>query len=109
VFVNTNPASDFSLDIYRMGYYGGAGGRLISKLGSFRGTLQSEPSIGGNRLRECRRNTSASFRIPRNWLSGVYLGKLTASTSGIQSYVIFIVRDERPAVDSRRQEKCSQG
>ena len=38
-FVNTNPASDFSLEIYRMGYYGGAGGRLVSKLGPFRGRL----------------------------------------------------------------------
>src|SRR4029079_7339311 len=25
--VSTNPASPFTLDIYRMGYYGGAGGR----------------------------------------------------------------------------------
>ena len=30
-------------------------------------------------------------------MSGVYLGKLTALDSGLQSYVVFIVRDERPA------------
>src|SRR5437899_2150470 len=31
--VSTNPPSPFTLDIYRMGYYGGAGGRHISRLG----------------------------------------------------------------------------
>ena len=36
-----------------------------------------------------------TFEIPDDWLSGVYLGKLTALTSGIQSYIIFIVRDDR--------------
>ena len=35
------------------------------------------------------------FEIPKDWLSGVYLGKLTEETSGM-SYVIFIVRDDRP-------------
>jgi len=30
-------------------------------------------------------------------LSGVYLGKLTAEADGWQSYVVFIVRDDRPA------------
>jgi hypothetical protein len=35
--------------------------------------------------------------IPRDWLSGVYLGKLTALREGLQSYILFIVRDERRA------------
>jgi hypothetical protein len=49
------------------------------------------------------------FVIPDDWVSGVYLGKLstrtlrdvyqgrlTANKEGLQSYVIFIVRDDRP-------------
>ena len=32
--VSTNPASKFTVDLYRMGYYGGTGARLISSLGS---------------------------------------------------------------------------
>ncbi len=36
------------------------------------------------------------FEIPTDWVSGVYLGKLTAKKEGVQSYVIFIVRDDRP-------------
>jgi len=32
------------------------------------------------------------------WVSGIYLAQLTASTSGAQSYIIFVVRDEtRPS------------
>jgi hypothetical protein len=30
-------------------------------------------------------------------VSGVYLGKLTAQRDGVQSYIIFIVRDDRKA------------
>ncbi len=40
---------------------------------------------------------SSSLTIPTDWLSGVYLGKLTARKTGVQSYVIFIVRDDRRA------------
>src|SRR5216117_670506 len=35
IFVSTNPASEFTLDIYRMGFYGGDGGREVLKLGPF--------------------------------------------------------------------------
>src|SRR6185369_7897544 len=37
VFVSTNPASEFTLDIFRMGFYGGDGGREVLKLGPFKG------------------------------------------------------------------------
>ena len=35
------------------------------------------------------------IRHSRDWPSGVYVGKLTAERDGLQSYVIFIVRDDR--------------
>jgi hypothetical protein len=97
LFVSTNPASTFTVDIYRMGYYGGTGGRHVLSLGPFEGQTQSDPPIGKNRLRECQWQPCAEIKIPRDWLSGVYLGKLTARGEGLQSYVIFIVRDNRKA------------
>lgn len=97
VFVSTNPKSDFTLDIYRLGFYGGAGGRLMKSCGSFKGKVQREPEFGKNRLRECQWEPSASIKIPKDWLSGVYVGKLTADREKLQSYVIFIVRDNRKA------------
>src|SRR5437870_1871278 len=95
--VSTNPSSPFTLDIYRMGYYGGTGGRQVLSLGPFKGAPQADPPIGEKRVRDCRWEPCATIKIPSDWLSGVYLGKLTAERDGLQSYVIFIVRDDRPA------------
>ncbi len=95
--VSTNPPSPFTLDIYRMGYYGGAGGRLMHSYEPFKGARQPDPPVGEKRLRNCRWEPCATIKIPRDWLSGVYLGKLTAERDGLQSYVIFVVRDDRPA------------
>jgi hypothetical protein len=53
-FVSTDPASSFTLDLYRMGYYAGAGGRLIQSLGAFAGKTQETPPIGERRLRDCQ-------------------------------------------------------
>ena len=94
--VSTNPPSPFLLDVYRLGYYGGKGGRHVSGFGPVNGKSQPDPSAGIERLRECQWEPSMKLRIPREWPSGVYLGKLTAEKSGIQSYIIFIVRDDRP-------------
>ena len=96
-YVSTNPPSLFTLDLFRLGYYGGDGGRLMTKLGPFKGCTQPDPIIGLKRLRDCTWEPCASLKIPTDWLSGVYLGKLTAELGGWQSYVIFIVRDDRRA------------
>ncbi|HOX04572.1 MAG TPA: hypothetical protein P5555_20300 [Candidatus Paceibacterota bacterium] len=95
--VSTRPSSAFTLDVYRLGYYGGAGGRLMRTLGPLQGAPQPDPPVGLRRLRDCQWAPCASLEIPRDWLSGVYLGKLTTRPDGWQSYVIFIVRDDRPA------------
>jgi hypothetical protein len=108
VMVSTNPVAEFDLEIFRTGYYGGTGGRSMKKFESIQGKVQSDPPIGENRLRECTWEPSVEFKIPDDWLSGVYLGKLTTkrvegvyqsrltAKEGLQSYVIFIVRDDRP-------------
>ena len=95
--VSTNPASPFTIDFYRMGYYGGAGGRQVLRLGPFSGQVQPDPPVGENRLRDCQWEPCAQLTIPRDWVSGVYLGKLTSEREGLQSYLIFIVRDDRRA------------
>lgn len=96
IYVSTRPVSDFTLDIYRMGYYGGTGGRLVYSFGKLPGKPQPDPVVGPKRLRDCAWEPSAQLTIPDLWLSGVYLGKLTELNSGIQSYVVFIIRDDRP-------------
>lgn len=104
LFVSTQPERQFQIDIYRMGYYGGAGGRHVESFGPFQGRTQPVPEMSKSpaRLRECQWDSSVSVTIPEDWTSGVYLGKLTTipeSTSEPywQSYVIFVVKDDRAA------------
>jgi hypothetical protein len=94
--VSTNPPAGFVIDLYRLGHYGGKGGRHLGQLGPFRGSAQPDPPAGDERLRECRWEPSAKLEIPPDWPSGVYLGKLTEERERLQSYVVFIVRDDRP-------------
>jgi len=94
--VSTKPAANFVIDIYRMGYYGGTGGRHMKRLGSFRGSPQDMPMMTVERLRECNWEVSTTFTIPDDWPAGVYLGKLTREeVHGRQSYVIFVVKENR--------------
>ncbi|MFB3825611.1 MAG: N,N-dimethylformamidase beta subunit family domain-containing protein [Bryobacteraceae bacterium] len=102
IMVSTNPPARFQIEIFRMGYYGGLGARRMATLGPFQGKVQPDPEIGPNRLRECRWEPAAQVKIPAGWPSGVYLGRLTilpetATEGPWQSFVIFIVRDNRPA------------
>ena len=94
--VSTNPPSPFTVDLYRMGYYQGHGARHVATLGPFDGSTQPDPPVGPMRLRECAWEPSTELTIPDDWPSGVYLGKLTAEREGLQSYVVFVVRDDRP-------------
>jgi N,N-dimethylformamidase beta subunit-like protein len=93
--LSAQPAARVVLDLYRLGYYGGKGGRHMTQLGPVNVTPQPDPPIGDERLRECQWETAAQLTIPNDWPSGVYLGKLTEDREKLQSYVIFIVRDER--------------
>ena len=97
IFVSTEPASKFTLDLFRMGYYNGKGGRLMKSVGTLEGKPQPVPVAGNNNLVECGWDKSYEMVIPAEWTSGVYLGKLTALSDSSQSYVVFIVKDNRQA------------
>ncbi len=102
ICVSTDPPRRFTIDFYRMGYYGGAGARLVRTIGPLQGRAEPEPPTGKDRLRECRWEPAASVTIPADWPSGVYVGKLTCLPEkkhehAWQSYIIFIVRDRRQA------------
>ena len=98
IFVSTKPTARFKLEIFRTGYYGGCGARLMTELGPFDGKEQPVPEIGANRLRECRWEKTTTLTIPQDWVSGVYLGRLTTLPASPdapywQSYIVFIVKD----------------
>jgi hypothetical protein len=95
--VSADPATPFFIDVYRLGYYQGKGGRHMRRLGPFEGKAQPTPPVGDERLRECTWEPCTSLEIPKDWVSGVYVGRLSAVKHRYESYVIFIVRDDRPA------------
>jgi hypothetical protein len=101
-FYISTTSPTYMLEIYRMGYYAGFGARLMPNCSwtNLAGIDQPTPPTQDNGLIECdwqpaylTRSTNGSLQIPSNWVSGVYVAKLTAS-SGKQSYLIFVVRDD---------------
>jgi hypothetical protein len=102
ILVSTDPPRPFQIEIFRTGFYGGCGARLMTTLGPFEGRKQPVPAIGDKNLHECRWDATTELRIPSDWLSGVYLGRLSLIEADPaigywQSYVVFIVHDDRPA------------
>ena len=100
--ISTNPVSKFKLEIFRTGYYGGKGARLMVTMGPYDGLTQDTPEPGYKNLHECTWSTTVPLTIPEDWLSGVYLGRLTTLPDNNvepywQNYVIFIVTDNRSA------------
>ena len=95
-FVSTNPVSKYTMSIYRLGYYGGKGGHLKLALDSLEGKKQNEPNPDPKtNFFECNWDESYKLIIPPDWVSGVYLCKLTTLPGDFQSYMIFIVKDQR--------------
>ena len=102
IMVSTDPPAQFKIEVFRTGYYGGRGARLMTTRGPFQGSPQPIPPAGDKRLHECSWTPTTSLPIPTDWPSGVYLGRLTTLPDAAdqpywQSYVIFIVRDTRRA------------
>ncbi len=100
IMVSTSPQSSYKLDIYRTGYYGGLGARLVKSIGPLKGKKQERPPAGDKNIHECQWEVSTSLVIPDDWLSGVYLGKLRTLPEKEdepywESYIIFIVTDDR--------------
>ncbi len=95
--VSTRPAARVAARLYRMGYYDGAGGRLVADLGTFASTPQDEPSLGPNRVRVCRWGTTTTIHIPADWPSGVYVATLLREPDSVGSYALFALRDDRAA------------
>src|SRR5438046_1266312 len=96
-YVSVYPPQTYSIDFYRIGWYGGLGGRLRLNVPALLGTTQAPcvPNVSTG-LTDCGWEPSYTLTVPPDWTSGVYLGLLTNSR-GYQNYVIFVVKDGRPA------------
>jgi hypothetical protein len=92
----------YDVDVYRLGWYAGAGGRLMRHVtlqGSPQPTCPIDPHTG---LIECRWAPSLGLTIPDAWTTGVYDAVLT-NADGFQNDVMFVVRNERRRAPLRYQ------
>lgn len=92
--VSTN-ASFYTADVYRMGWYQGKGGRLLQSMRDIPGHSYLVPQMEKRTgLIEATWPLSFTLKIAPEWVSGVYLIKLTAA-NGPQAYIPFVVRSSR--------------
>ena len=91
-------ANSYRLDIYRLGYYGGSGARFIESVTPTATLPQAQPACIVNTatgLIDCGNwNVSASWLVPANATSGIYLAKLVRSDTQGASHIVFVVRDD---------------
>jgi hypothetical protein len=103
VFKIDTTASAYSMAIYRMGYYGGNGARLVASIGAGATLAQNQPACltqSTTGLIDCGNwAPSASWQVPAGAVSGIYFAKLTRADTGGSSHIFFVVRDDTRGAD----------
>jgi hypothetical protein len=95
------PTLNFSIDIYRLGYYQGKGARLITSVPLLAGAPNGQVSClkdeSSGKVDCGNWGDSARWVVPSNAISGLYVAKLTrhdGASAGAASHVTFVVRDD---------------
>jgi hypothetical protein len=107
-----------SLNFYRLGWYGGAGARLMLSVPSGSVTLYHQGfasvahinSLDNTNMVDCANSNGAltsptwgvsgawpitySVVVPSTWVTGYYLVRITGATTGKQSLIVFVIRDD---------------
>ena len=94
-------SSGYTLDIYRLGYYGGNGARLITTMHHSGADNQPNPIFNNatNTVDAGNWSVTDSWAIPSTAVSGVYFAKLTTDTGNFQNMIPFIVRNDGTTSD----------
>jgi hypothetical protein len=102
--VTVTPAQQYTMEVYRMGWYQGLGGRLLERIGPLQGVTQPAcPVDVATGLTECAWTPSYTLSVPTTWSSGVYMVQLTTPL-GFQGYITFVVRDDARRADILYQQ-----
>ncbi|WP_249780004.1 DUF4082 domain-containing protein [Bradyrhizobium sp. dw_411] len=99
--INTN-STDYRIDIYRLGYYGGLGARKVDTIEHTGLQTQPDPLVDPTTglVDAGNWSVSATWNVPADAVSGVYIAKLTRldGTAG-ENQIPFIVRDDSSTSD----------
>jgi hypothetical protein len=96
--INT-PSTKYHIDILRLGYYGGDGARMVQAGIKPSATLpQKQPACltySSTGLIDCGNwGVSASWTVPSNAVSGVYIAHLVREDGSGESQIPFVVRND---------------
>ncbi len=95
--VNTN-AKAITMDIYRMGYYGGMGARKVTSITPSVTLPQKQPACTTDpttNLVDCGNwAATASWQVPTTATSGIYFVHLTRTDTQGDSLIVFVVRND---------------
>ena len=96
-------ASNYRLDIYRLGYYGGLGARKVATVLPSASLPQNQPnclSDATTGLIDCGNwALSGSWAVPANAISGIYVAKVVRTDTNGASHIVFIVRNDSSSAD----------
>ena len=97
--VSTSPAARYRVEVYRVGWYGGAGGRLVGCVpgcaSDEAGTPQPHPDPDGNGETVAGWPVTDELPVPSDAVSGYYVANLLLTSGpyrGEASTVFFVVR-----------------
>jgi hypothetical protein len=107
ISVNVGSAIQFKIDtdaraytikIYRLGFYGGNGAREVAQVAPSVSLPQNQPACAtdpATEIYDCGTwRVSASWNVPADAVSGVYIARLIRTDTGGDSHIPFIVRKD---------------
>lgn len=99
--IRSTTVTAYAIEIYRLGWYGGAGARRVAAL--YPGGLQAQPACAfdsATSLVDCAGwSLSATWNVPSTAVSGVYVARLQRLDAAGANQVFFVVRDDASAAD----------
>ena len=99
VLRSSTRAPAWQVSAYRMGWYGGTGGRLIWKSEPLPGVNQPKPEqVGNPKVWRAPWASSLTIQTDASWPPGQYLFKLQSLDDG-ESYVPLVIRDDKSTSD----------
>jgi hypothetical protein len=97
--VSTDPARGFTVEVYRLGDYGGLGARQTANSPTIPGVRQPDPvTDSATGMVSCSWPAAWTLHVPGTWTSGAYLAAFTTE-DGYRSLTPFVVRDDARRAD----------
>lgn len=105
--ISDDPGSDYMVEVFRLGYYGGDGARMVASWTNTNGTVQPDAMFDATTGTADAGNWSVTdtWEIPEDAVAGVYLARVQRldesgnPIEGAVNQIPFVVREDDRAAD----------